>query len=646
MPTWYYFSRPTHSTFHDLTTTKTPPQNLKQLLGLGLKFIVNPKYTNNSTYLSTSSLARLDRDLQIRTYYAGESPETEDDGEFNSKLYYRSSWTPPPWTKSKAITRRFNQFSDALKPLFKKTKGRSNLLPLQRRALQALQQQDDFLIVQCDKNLGPAIMQKEDYIATAFRDHLNDRSTYKYLTPVFAKWFAIKLKQDILSWLNTYKVSLPKTTVAFMKRKLEENTDPFGYLYLTMKVHKGDNPVKSRPIASASGSLLEPLGLVINHMLQPIAQKQRSYFKNSLELKQMLLAHNPFPANSYVGTADAQSMYTNIPTQQALRMIKEYLIKLNDPDINVHAIMSGLRLIMTCNVINFGDTCWQQVNGSAMGVSPAPPYATIYFGIHEERIQQEFTPNLLFYRRYIDDVIYVWTQTGDTLADQAAWHSFKQQMNACPGLTWDFSPLGRSVDFMDLTISLDGSNQVVTTLYEKKLNLHLYIPPNSAHPPGVLHGLIFGHIRRIFTLCTDEADRYTRTREMFKHLLARGYTGKALEPLFRGAIAKVTAAAPAAATPAATLTNAAPVFFHLRYHPQDPPSPAIQKLWRDLVSQPPYGMPLSRVQNHQGTRVGLDRLIVAYSRPLNLGNLLSYRKLDTGSGPPVSSYLDGESRDG
>ena len=63
MPAWYYFSRPTHSTFHDLTTTRSPPENLRQLLGLGLKFIVTPKFTNNYTHVATTTLLRLQRDL-------------------------------------------------------------------------------------------------------------------------------------------------------------------------------------------------------------------------------------------------------------------------------------------------------------------------------------------------------------------------------------------------------------------------------------------------------------------------------------------------------------------------------------------------------------------------------------------------------
>ena len=42
-----------------------------------------------------------------------------------------------------------------------------------------LQQQQTFLIVPCDKNLGPAIIQRHDYLKIAMRDHLSDTTTYK-----------------------------------------------------------------------------------------------------------------------------------------------------------------------------------------------------------------------------------------------------------------------------------------------------------------------------------------------------------------------------------------------------------------------------------------------------------------------------------
>jgi hypothetical protein len=85
------------------------------------------------------------------------------------------------------------------------------------------------------------------------------------------------------------------------------------------------------------------------------------------------------------------------------------------------------------------------------------------------------------------------------------------------GLTWIVSPLSHKVDFMDLTLRIDGAS-ITTTLYEKPSNFNLYIPPHSCHPPGLLRGMLYGMLYRIYTLCSDQDDRKVRTTAFYHHL--------------------------------------------------------------------------------------------------------------------------------
>ena len=54
---------------------------------------------------------------------------------------------------------------------------------------------------------------------------------------------------------------------------------------------------------------------------------------------------------------------------------------------------------------------------------------------------------------------------------------------------------------------------------------------------------------------------------------------------------------------------------------------------------PDYEKKLSSITNNEGEPIPIARMNVAYSRPHNLGNLLSYRNLDNSTGPPVSSFI-------
>jgi len=81
------------------------------------------------------------------------------------------------------------------------------------------------------------------------------------------------------------------------------------------------------------------------------------------------------------------------------------------------------------------------------------------------------------------------------------------------------------------------------------------------------------------------------------------------------------------------------IFLHLKYNPADPSSSYIQKLWREIVVQPKNKPHITHLKNYLGERFTTSRLVIAYSRHLNIGNLLSYRKICNRPGLKVSSYL-------
>jgi hypothetical protein len=84
--------------------------------------------------------------------------------------------------------------------------------------------------------------------------------------------------------------------------------------------------------------------------------------------------------------------------------------------------------------------------------------------------------------------------------------TFQESMNSFGKLTWEFTPLWKEIDLMALTLSVTPKG-IQNWLFEKPLNLYLYIPPHSAHTPGILHGLVFGMTEHIFHLTTHWRDK-------------------------------------------------------------------------------------------------------------------------------------------
>jgi len=632
--------------FHDLTTDLVPPKNLRSLLGLSLKFIPNPRHNVPWKEYQESILPRFENDIKVKMLFAVPPPtDPDDDSEpepnsnYNPRMYLRSGWRPPEsvFPTPREIPRRLDGFRCALQQLVSKQSSRSNLLRTQRRALDLLRNQDSFLVVQCDKNLGPAVIEKDRYIKFAFHDHLSDATTYQRLSKDEARVKAEHLKLWIQAWITKHKKLLRPSEKKFMEHHLDENETPFATFYITMKVHK--SPLKTRPIVSCSGSLLQALGIWADDKLQIAAKAQRSYFKSSYILRQDMQALE-IPPNAFLFTADAVSMYTNIPTHRALLFIGRYLRRNLFPEIPTEALMEALKLVMCNNIFTFGDTYWKQLTGTAMGTPPAPPWATLYYALNEERFLPKYN-DLFFYKRFIDDVIGIWIPNDE---NPNAWQELNADMNSdLFGLEWEVSRLTTKVDFMDLTISIVG-NSVHTTLYEKPSNLHLYIPPNSCHPPGLLPGIVHGGVHRFYTLCSDESDIRTKVQEFYTKLLRRGYQRQVLRPMIADAIAKAEAYInnPPSSSNKSNLRNQ--MILHLRYHPNNPKSSAIQRAWYSTIAEPSFSKPLAEIKNCKGIATGIDRMTIAYSRPNNLGNILSYRKLKP-TGPPVSSYLTDMARE-
>ena len=130
-----------------------------------------------------------------------------------------------------------------------------------------------------------------------------------------------------------------------------------------------------------------------------------------------------------------------------------------------------------------------------MGTPPACMWATLYYAAHKEELMTRYSKYLLFYRRYIDDVFGIWNFDGTDECIDA--YAFLQEDMEFKLLKWDFTTPSLECIFLNMTVSLvDGP--LCTRLYEKALNLYLYLPPTSAHAPSVLHGLITGMILRIF----------------------------------------------------------------------------------------------------------------------------------------------------
>jgi hypothetical protein len=586
---------------------------------------------------------RFRKDLYTKSIFAGiPSTWTPD------QLYVKSDdWDPPNELTEMSLKARTSYFLRCLKQSFRSRRVSSNLSPIQLHTLSILEKSKDFIVCPTDKNLGPCILEREQYIQQVFC-LLNDKDTYLRLSEFDASCFQTQLQGKLQAWFQKYIWIISSEDWKYLERTSNASNKSLDQLcahfYIMPKIHK--SPWKPRPIVSYAGSFLYGLGKWLDKKLQPICRKLPTYCSSSFDLIADLKTYESDfnPETDRLFTADANSMYTNIDTTHAINQLRMFF-KTSDYCTTIQreadCIIDALELLMKYNIIKFDDTYWLQLQGTAMGAPPAPAYATIYYAIHELTFLALYP--IRFYKRYIDDLIGVWRIS--SVDDLTKWNNFKQHLTFGK-LTWEVQEPTDKVNFLDLWISFPNG-RLQTSIYEKPMNLYLYLPPKSAHSPGVLQGTVIGTIYRYWRLISERKEFQSQCEKFFHRLIARGYSPDKLRNLFATALNRI----PTIATQNKNLNDnneslerlldnlRRQCYIHLTYHPLDPPRRYIQQLARDCLLHPKGEPTLHDLRNNNNIPIGIDRLIVAYHRAPNIRDHLFHRKFNQHPGPAASTFI-------
>jgi hypothetical protein len=248
-PTGVNFAHFTNKQFHDHTTKKIIPAAALTVLGFGLKFIPVLKKSIRQDDVD-EAIKQFDCDFILKVFFANKDYTSEKDEEPIEKMRINSKRTPdqPPFK----ITQRLGNFESAILCIFKPKNGKSNLTKFQAQILQEICGNDNIIIAHANKNLGPIGVNTEKYIHWALDKHLLDTTTYVQESEELAQAAASNLFKEIYHWTQKhYKLCeyLTKVSVNYIQYWIQKNrSDPFGYFYLTIKIHKG--PLSTRPVCS------------------------------------------------------------------------------------------------------------------------------------------------------------------------------------------------------------------------------------------------------------------------------------------------------------------------------------------------------------------------------------------------------------
>ena len=241
MPLSKYFNRLPGQNYHELCTDLKPPPNSGELLGLGLKFCLQSRRPYSKPL--TSTFERLERDTRLKYFFGTDGDavdsETDTSSKHRRKLYIKSTW-PPPLASPTVEDRLANwerSIVDHRSFLAKVSRPATNLSKIQLNLLEKLRNDKNFIVLQTDKNLGPAIMERKNYINLVLEQHLLDQDTYEELQEKDGTHLLATFKSDLMDILDTYDSSLSDYEKKYFNHALAFR-DRVPLFYGTPKVHK------------------------------------------------------------------------------------------------------------------------------------------------------------------------------------------------------------------------------------------------------------------------------------------------------------------------------------------------------------------------------------------------------------------------
>ena len=480
------------------------PGSIEYFLSLNLKYL----FHQSANYsLPMQAFKLLARSIRIKWMM-----RNKIDKGFNPKFYVKSAAFQPPKAHAiieNGIRRGREELLRQIDPATPPAHGhRDHVNP---GTVKRFMTENKLLACITDKNLGIAVVTKEWY-HEQIMEHLGDTQTYKPVQEVPV--------DEIYECLNEVFEVSPECFTADMANFVTfSETDYVPEFYGIPKIHK--NPWKLRPIVPNVKWVTNNAAKVVDFHLQPLLKKFPWILSSTRQFCKMV-DELPKGTQLEISTGDVRSMYTNIPRKELRERISKLLERFPDtyPVLLRMALMRLIELVNDACFFQYqGQHYWQR-RGLAMGVACAPVLAQLYLGvIEEQRMEYARKRGVLFYGRYIDDIITILPAT--TKLSTVAYVCKDDHLD----ITW--TDRTTKIPFLDTEVFISGE-RVLTKVFQKQLNHYQYIPWSSAHPKNVKKAFVKGELVRHKVICSRTEDFQEASRNLFDHLRARGYPTKLL----------------------------------------------------------------------------------------------------------------------
>ena len=494
-------------------------------------------------------LERLRRSINLRLFWRDSHPGDHKNSLVSSIV--KSSWQPPDTLS--ASNPLWTDFSTTIKQAMALRNKRN----LDRQALQAwrsLSRNQDIFITHADKGGKLVIVKRADYFAEA-RRQLNDATTYRALTKDEAASLHSRLHQLKTTFIHRLQTANNITRNESTRLLAEECSFP--PIYFLPKIHKAKRQDTGtfpyRPIIGAVRNCLRSLDAYLAKLTSPLLKAIPGSLEDTADLIRAWEGIGSLPANASLFSADVESLYPSIPWEEGVASAcrfyaSHYHILLHEARTNNRLLPPRptlfrdiLKAILQNNIFHFRDESWYiQCSGTAMGCSMSVYLACTFMFYRTRHLILHPPPELLFFRRYIDDIIGV-----STLPPDKVPALFGIQPSGAPPaspsvtdqhirLTFVFADAAGELPALDLLLKIH-EGRPSCRLYRKPTDGHQYLHWRSSHPIHQRTSIPYSQLIRTARNCTFTEDFAPAASELLDRFRTRDFP----EPILQAAIRKL-----------------------------------------------------------------------------------------------------------
>ena len=149
--------------------------------------------------------------------------------------------------------------------------------------------------------------------------------------------------------------------------------------------------------------------------MQPLAQKVKSYFKDTNHFFNKIKKLGSLPNGAILSTMDVVGLYPNIPHGEGFASLRRSLEIRDNKQISSDTLTELAEVVLKKNIFEFDEKTFKQKHGTAIGTNFASPYAILFMADFEKKMLESFEKKPMIWWRYIDDKFFIWEHGEESL---------------------------------------------------------------------------------------------------------------------------------------------------------------------------------------------------------------------------------------